>query len=94
MRQIDKAIKAAQAQMAKLQSDLEALQQAATILAEGAETAAAAPPPEEELTPTPEQPKAKRQQRHRPWTAAEKKAIGRRMKKSWAKRRAAEGKRG
>ena len=86
MRDIAKAIVVKQTQIAQLQSDIEALQQAATILGASAETAAGQP------APTPKQSKAKRQNRRRQWTAAEKKTIGRRMKKYWAKRRAAEGK--
>ncbi len=59
MSQITEAIAAKQRQLAQLQSDIEALKQAATILGEGTETATAAQPAEETAPAPEQQPKAK-----------------------------------
>ena len=83
MSEISEAIKARQAQITQLQSDIDALQRAATVL--GGKTKATS------------QPKAKRKrraaakttQKRHVWSAAEKAAIGKRMKAYWAKRRKA-----
>ena len=97
MSQISEAIEARQAQIVQLQNDIEILQRAAGIMGGGEEAPAKATSepkapakakPQPETTPTP-QPKAKRTRRG--WSAAEKAAIGKRMKKYWAKRRKAKG---
>ena len=74
--EITKAIEARQAQITQLQSDIETLQGAASVLGAGTAPAKA-----------PSQPKPKQHV----WTAAEKAAIGKRMKAYWAKRRKAKG---
>ncbi len=97
MSEITKAIEARQAQIVQLQSDIEILQRAAGIVGEGTKAPAKATrqprakakrKPQPKTTPTP-QPKTKRKRRQ--WSAAEKAAIGKRMKKYWAKRRKAKG---
>ena len=70
-----KAIEVREARIAQLQSDIDALQQVASILGATTGTTAKA---------TPDQPK-----RHT-WSAAEREAIGKRVKAAWAKRRSAE----
>ena len=93
MSEITEAIAAKQTQIKTLQSDIDALQRAATVL--GGKTTAKAT----------SQPKAKRKikrkrrkrraaakttQKRKPlWSAADKKAISKRMKAYWAKRRKA-----
>ena len=96
--EITEAIAAKQAQMIQIQSDIETLQRATTVL-HGKRTPAKV---------TPAQPKAKRkrrkiaaaakgspgrpkttQKRKTTWSAADRKAISRRMKAYWAKRRRA-----
>ena len=94
MTEITKAIKAKQEPITQLQSDIGILQRAAGIV--GGSTKAPAkrkakpqlkskskPMPKAKVTP---RPKAKAKKRHQ-WTAAEKAAIGKRMKAFWAKRR-------
>ena len=79
MSEITKAITARQTQIAQLQSDIETLQRAASLV--GGRTKAPAK--------AASQPKAQAQaqgKRHQ-WSAAEKAAIGKRMKAYWAKRR-------
>ncbi len=80
--QITDAITARQAQITQLQADVDVLQQAARALAgksadPGTRRKAASRP---KATP---QPTPKR----RPMTAAQRAAVGKRMKASWAKRR-------
>ena len=94
MSEITTAIKARQAQITQLQSDIEILQRAASIV--GGRTkapvkAASQPkvPAKSKAKPQPK-PKAKGKRRHQ-WSAAEKAAIGKRMKAYWAKRRRAKG---
>ena len=97
MSEITKAIQARQTQIRQLQSDIEALQRAASVL--GGKTkgqsktkrrkkAAVAKPAQPK---TPAKSKAKAKGKRHQWTAAEKAAIGRRMKAYWAKRRKAKG---
>ncbi len=92
MSEITAAIKTRQTQIAQLQSDIETLQRAASIM--GGRTRApakAASQPKATAKPKPK-PKAKpkaRGKRHL-WSAAEKAAIGKRMKAYWKKRRATE----
>jgi len=103
--EITKAIEARQAQITQLQSDIETLQRAASILGGGTTGSAKAvsqPKPKAKAkrrrkakakpktTATPK-PKAKSKRKQHVWTAAEKRAIGRRMKAYWAKRRKAKG---
>ena len=86
MSEITSAIQARQTQIALLQSDIETLQRAASIMV-GGETAPARATrqkvrsqPKTKATP---QPKPTR----RPMTAAQRAAVGKRMKAYWAKRR-------
>ena len=88
-----------QTQIAQLQSELDTLQQAATIMGDGETAPAKGRPkskPKAKVTATPQPtPKAAQtpqptgQGKRRQWTPAEKAAIGKRMKKYWAKRRKA-----
>ena len=95
MSEITTAIEAKQAQITQLQSDIETLQRAASVL--GGETTAKAT--RQPKAPVKSKPKAKPQPRPKPkakrkrrlWSAAEKAAIGKRMKAYWAKRRKAKG---
>ena len=97
MSQINGAITARQTQIAQLQGEIEILQRASSIVGPPA-TAASKPRPKPKrkqkpaLKPQSKQarPKAK-QKKRRQWTAAEKAAIGKRMKAYWAKRRKAMG---
>ena len=85
MREITTAIKGKQAQITQLQSDIATLQRAASIMGGGTKTPAK----------TTRQPKAKQKPQPKPkrhvWSAAQKAAIGKRMKAYWAKRRKAKG---
>ena len=82
MKEITAAIAARQAQIKTLQADIDALQRAASVL--GGETAAKATPARQP-TSTPRQPKAKR--KRKPWSAAARRAMSKRVKASWAKRK-------
>ena len=94
MSEITKAIEARQAQIHQLQSDIETLQRAAGIVGRGGVTAKATRQPKAKrkrrvvAKSSPGQPKTA-QKRKPLWSAAEKKAISRRMKAYWAKRRKA-----
>jgi hypothetical protein len=103
--EITTAITARQAQIKQLQSDIETLQRAASVLGGGTTGPAKAvsqPKPKAKAkrrrkttakpktTATPK-PKAKSKRKQHVWTAAEKAAIGKRMKAVWAKRRTAKG---
>ena len=77
MKEITKALAAKQGQIKKLQRDIDALMRAAGILAGGEVKAKAA------------QPKAKRTRKT--MSAAARKAVSKRMKAYWAKRRKAKG---
>ena len=105
MSEITTAITARQAQIKQLQSDIETLQRAASVLGGGTTGPAEAvsqPKPKAKAkrrrkttakpktTATPK-PKAKSKRKQHVWTAAEKAAIGKRMKAVWAKRRKAKG---
>ena len=87
MSQISEAIAARQTQIAQLQREIDTLQRAASIMGAGEEAPAKA-----KAKPKPK-PKAKpkAQRKRHQWSAAEKAAIGKRMKKYWAKRRKAKG---
>ena len=86
MKEITEAIAAKHAQIKTLQSDIETLQRAASIMGDGEKPPAKAVrqkvrrQPKTQATP---QPKPKR----RPMTAAQRAAVGRRMKAYWATRR-------
>ena len=103
--EITTAIAARQAQIKQLQSDIETLQRAASVLGGGTTGPAKAvsqPKPKAKAkrrrktkakpktTATPK-PKAQSKRKQHVWTAAEKAAIGKRMKAYWAKRRRAKG---
>ena len=97
MSEITAAIPARKNQIKQLQSDIESLQRAASVLGGGTTARAKAvsqPKPKRSRKAkakpkTTATPKSKRKQHQ--WTAAEKAAIGRRMKAYWAKRRKAKG---
>ena len=103
MSEITAAIKARQTQITQLQSDIETLQGAASIMGEGTRAKAtrqpkpkAKPKAKAKQKPQPKlKPKQKARAKPKPkrhvWSAAEKRAIGKRMKKYWAKRRKAKG---
>ena len=81
MSEITAAITARQAQIKQLQSDIESLQRAASVLGGGTTARAKAvsqPKPKPKTTAKPKQ---------HVWSAAEKRAIGRRMKAYWATRK-------
>ncbi len=82
MNEITAAITARHAQIKTLQSEIDALQRAVTVL--GGETTAKAT---RQPTSTPAQPSAKR--KRKPWSAAAKRAMSKRLKASWAKRKRA-----
>ncbi len=79
MNEITVAIAARHAQIKKLQSDIDALQRAASVLG-GKTTAKASRQPKT---------KSKPKQKRRGMNAAARKALSRRMKAYWAKRRKA-----
>ena len=83
MKEITKALTAKQAQIKKLQRDIDALMRAAGILAGGKVKAKA------KAKAKAAQPKAKRTQKT--MSAAARKAVSKRMKAYWAKRRKAKG---
>ena len=83
MKEITKALTAKQAQIKKLQRDIDALMRAAGILAGGEVKAKA------KAKAKAAQPKAKRTQKT--MSAAARKAVSKRMKAYWAKRRKAKG---
>ena len=100
MSEITKAIAARQTQITQLQSEIATLQRAASVLGPPTRAAAKAKPkekPKAKPQPKPKvpakskakpKPKAQKGKRHQ-WSAAEKAAIGKRMKAYWAKRRKA-----
>ena len=79
MSEITAAIEARHAQISRLQSEIEPLPRAASIMDGKGTTAKAASG----------QPKTK--QKRSTWSAADRKAISKRMKAYWAKRRKAKG---
>ncbi len=105
MSEITAAIKARQTQITRLQSDIETLQRATSIM--GGTTKAPAKTTSQPKPKAKRKTKAKAKQKPQPklkpkqktrakpkpkrhvWSAAEKKAIGKRMKAYWAKRRKA-----
>ena len=105
MSEITTAIKTRQAQITQLQNDIQLLQRAASVLGGGTTGPAKAvsqPKPEAKAkrrrkakakpkTTAKPKPRAKAKPKQHVWTAAEKAAIGKRMKAYWAKRRKAKG---
>ncbi len=97
--EITTAIKARQAQITQLQGDIETLQRAASIMGTKSTTATSQPKAKRKVKRkrrkrsaaakgSPGQPKTT--QRRKPaWSAADRRAISRRMKAYWAKRRKA-----
>ena len=85
MKEITKALAAKQGQIKKLQRDIDALMRAAGILAGGEVKAKAKTKAKAKAA----QPKAKRTRKT--MSAAAKKAVSKRMKAYWAKRRKAKG---
>ena len=83
MSEITVAIATRHAQIKQLQGDIDALQRAASVL-RGKTTAKATPARQPTTSP---QPKAKR--KRKPWSAAAKRAMSKRIKASWAKRKRA-----
>ena len=91
MSEITEAIEAKQGEITQLQSDIEILQRAAGLVvgrtkAPAKATSQTKAPAKSEAKP---QPKPKARAKPHEWSAAEKAAIGKRMKAYWAKRRAA-----
>ena len=92
MSQLSEAIAARQTQIAQLQTEIETLQRAASIMGDGAKAPAKATP-KAKAKPTPKataQSKPKPQPKKKPrapWSAARRQ----RMKAYWAKRRKAKG---
>ena len=93
MSEITKALEARQAQIIQLQSDIETLRRAASIVGRKGTTAKvtsrkATSQPKAKTKP---KPKTKSKRQRPTWSAADKKAISKRMKAYWAKRRAQKG---
>ena len=89
MSEITKSIAARQVQITQLQSDITTLQRAASIVGPPAKVAAKAKPKQKPKAKPHPKAKLKATQKRRLWSAAEKAAIGKRMKAYWAKRRRA-----
>ena len=100
MSEITKAIEARQTQIIQLQSDIETLQRAASIVGGRAAPIAKGQPTTKSkrkkrrkkgtaAKATPAQPKTTQKRKRPMWSAADKKAISKRMKAYWAKRRQA-----
>ena len=89
MKEITKALAAKQGQIKKLQRDIDALMRAAGILAGGEVKAKAKTKAKAKAKAKAAQPKAKRTRKT--MSAAAKKAVSKRMKAYWAKRRKAKG---
>ena len=92
MSQINGAIAARQTQITQLQSEIQILQRAAGIVGPPAPPAAIKPKTKRKrrakAKPQPKAaPKPKAKAKPHRWSAAEKAAIGKRMKAYWAKRR-------
>ena len=100
MNEISEAIKTKQTQITQLQSDIDTLQSAASILGEKKTAKATSQPKTKRKIKrkrrkvsawakgSPAQPK---QRKRKPWSAAAKRAMSKRVKASWAKRRKAKG---
>ncbi len=89
MNEITAAITARHAQIKQFQADIEVLQRAASVLGGKTRTTAkAASQPKATAKPKPKA-KPKAQGKRHQWSAAQKAAVGKRMKAYWAKRRKA-----
>ena len=86
MSEITQAIEARQAQITQLQSDIETLQRAASLVGRRGATVKATSQPKAKTKP---QPKTKSKRKRPKMSAAAKKAVSKRMKAYWAKRRKA-----
>ena len=102
MSEITKAIEVRQAQITQLQSDIETLQRAASIVGRTGTTGKARQPKAKQKTKRKQRKmsaaakgpsgRPKTTQKRKPsWSAADREAISRRMKAYWAKRRKAKG---
>ncbi len=90
MSQITQAIAARQTQIAQLQLEIETLQRAASIVGAPEAAAKAKPKQKPKAKPRPKAtPKPKTTQKQHVWSAADREAMSRRVKASWAKRREA-----
>ena len=89
MKEITKALAAKQGQIKKLQRDIDALMRAAGILAGGEVKAKAKTKAKAKAKAKAAQPKAQRTRKT--MSAAARKAVSKRMKAYWAKRRKAKG---
>ncbi len=89
MKEITAAVTARQTQIKKLQRDIDALQRAAGILAGGKVKAKAKTKTKAKTKAKAAQPKAKRTRST--MSAAARRAVSKRMKAYWAKRRKAKG---
>ncbi len=87
MNEITAAIATRHAQIKTLQADIDALQRAASVLGAPAKSAATPKAQPKRKTKPRSQPRTKAQGKRHQWSAAEKAAIGKRMKAYWAKRR-------
>jgi len=85
--EITTAIEARQAQIVQLQRDIETLQRAASIM--GGRTKATAKATSRKA-PSQSRPKPKAKRKRRPWSAASRQAMSKRIKASWAKRKRAQ----
>ncbi len=90
MSEITKAIAARQTQITQLQSDIATLQRAAGLVGGRAKAPTKPKAPAKAKPQSKPKPKPKAKKRHQ-WSAAEKAAIGKRMKAYWAKRRKVKG---
>ena len=94
MKEITEALTAKQAKIKKLQRDIDALMKAAGILAGGGKAKAKAKAKTKakaKAKAKAAQPKAKRTRKTETMSAAARKAVSKRMKAYWAKRRKAKG---
>ncbi len=90
MSETTEAIKAKQSQIKSLQSEIHTLLRAAGVL--GAKKTAKPKPKQKSKRRTAKQKsQAKRKIKRKPWSAAAKRAMSKRIKASWAKRRKAKG---
>ena len=87
MSEITTAIEARQAQIIRLQRDIETLQRAASIMGGWTKATARAT---SRKAPGQSRPKPKTKRKRRPWSAASRQAMSKRIKASWAKRKRAQ----
>lgn len=91
MKELAEALAAKQAQIKQLQRDVDALQKAAGILAGGQAKAPAIPKAKPKRKPRAKAQAAKAKRKRPTMDAAARKAVSKRMKAYWAKRRKAKG---